>query len=114
MPENFKNFIGGEWVAPAAGAYFENRNPADWNDLIGCFPRSGPDDVRRAVESAKRGFAQWSKTPPPARGAVLQRVGELLVAKKEDIARAMKSEMGKVLDETGGEVKEGMGTGIRR
>ena len=110
MPENFKNFIGGEWVAPATGAYFENRNPADWNDLIGCFPRSGPDDVRRAVESAQRGFAQWSRTPAPLRGAVLQRVGELLVAKKEDIARAMTREMGKVLAETRGDVQEGIDT----
>ncbi|HKE90453.1 MAG TPA: aldehyde dehydrogenase family protein, partial [Gemmatimonadales bacterium] len=110
MPDNFKNFIAGEWVAPATGSYFENHNPADWNDLIGCFPRSGPDDVRRAVESAKRGFAQWSKTPAPSRGAVLQRVGELLVAKKEDIARAMTREMGKVLAETRGDVQEGIDT----
>ena len=110
MPENFKNFIGGEWVASATGAYFENRNPADWNDLIGCFPRSGPDDVRRAVESAKRGFAQWSKTPAPLRGAVLQRVGELLVANKEKVARAMTREMGKVLAETRGDVQEGIDT----
>jgi aldehyde dehydrogenase (NAD+) len=110
MPENFKNFIGGEWTAPATSAYFENRNPADWNDVIGCFPRSGPDDVRRAVESAKRGFAQWSRTPAPLRGAVLQRVGELLVANKEKIARAMTREMGKVLAETRGDVQEGIDT----
>jgi aldehyde dehydrogenase (NAD+) len=110
MPENFKNFIGGEWTAPASGSFFENRNPADWNDLIGCFPRSGPDDVRRAVESAKRGFAQWSKTPAPLRGAVLQRVGELLVANKEKVARAMTREMGKVLAETRGDVQEGIDT----
>jgi alpha-ketoglutaric semialdehyde dehydrogenase len=110
MPDNFKNFISGEWVAPTTGAYFENRNPADWNDLIGCFPRSGPDDARRAVESAKRGFAQWSKTPAPLRGTVLQRVGELLVANKEKIARAMTREMGKVLAETRGDVQEGIDT----
>ena len=110
MPDNFKNFVAGEWSAPASGAYFENRNPADWNDVIGCFPRSGPDDVRRAVESAKRGFALWSKTPAPLRGAVLQRVGELLVANKEKVARAMTREMGKVLAETRGDVQEGIDT----
>src|SRR6266487_2151270 len=70
MPENFKNFIAGEWVAPRTGAYFENRNPADWDDVIGCFPRSGPEDVTQAVASARRGFAQWSKTPAPIRGDV--------------------------------------------
>src|SRR2546427_10358304 len=110
MPENFKNFIAGEWVAPRTGAYFENRNPADWDDVIGCFPRSGPDDVTRAIASARRGFAQWSKTPAPLRGEVLHRVGDLLVQRKEDIARAMTREMGKVLAETRGGVQEGIDT----
>ncbi len=110
MAERFKNLISGDWVAPSTGAYFENRNPADWNDVIGCFPRSGPDDVARAVAAAQRGFRTWSRTPPPIRGQVLQRVGELLVARKEEIARAMTREMGKVLTETRGDVQEGIDT----
>lgn len=110
MAEAFKNFIAGEWVAPATGEYFENRNPADWNDVIGRFPRSGPADMQRAIESAKRGFAQWSKTPAPIRGQVLQRVGELLVARKDAIAKAMTREMGKVVAETRGDVQEGIDT----
>src|SRR5213594_916852 len=110
MPENFKNFIAGEWVAPRTGAYFENRNPAGSDDVIGCFPRSGPEDVTQAVASARRGFAQWSKTPAPIRGEVLHRVGDLLVQRKDDIARAMTREMGKVLAETRGDVQEGIDT----
>ncbi len=110
MAETFKNFIAGEWVAPTTSQYFENRNPADHDDVIGCFPRSGPEDVRRAVASAGRGFAVWSRTPAPIRGQVLQRVGELLVQRKEAIARAMTREMGKVLTETRGDVQEGIDT----
>ena len=110
MPENFKNFIAGEWVAPTTGAYFENRNPADWNEVIGCFPRSGPDDVTRAVAAAQRGFARWSQAPAPIRGDVLHRVGDLLVQRKDEIARAMTREMGKVLAETRGDVQEGIDT----
>src|SRR5438132_11984781 len=110
MTETFKNFIAGDWVAPSTGEYFENRNPADWNDIIGRFPRSGPEDLKRAIGSAKRGFAQWSKTPAPIRGQVLQRVGQLLVERKEPIARAMTREMGKVLAETRGDVQEGIDT----
>ncbi|HTR21056.1 MAG TPA: aldehyde dehydrogenase family protein [Gemmatimonadales bacterium] len=110
MTETFKNFIGGEWVAPATGEYFENRNPADCNDVIGRFPRSGADDVRWAIASAKRGFTVWSRTPAPLRGDVLRRVGELLLEKKETIARAMTREMGKVLAETRGDVQEGIDT----
>ena len=50
MAERFRNFIGGEWVDPSTGEYFENRNPADTSDLIGHFPRSSAEDVERAVE----------------------------------------------------------------
>jgi alpha-ketoglutaric semialdehyde dehydrogenase len=110
MPETFQNFIAGEWVAPATGQYFENRNPADWDEVIGCFPRSGPDDVARAVRSARQAFARWSTTPAPIRGQVLQRVGDLLTERKEQIARAMSREMGKVLTETRGDVQEGIDT----
>ena len=110
MPETFKNFIAGQWTAPSTGDYFENRNPADWNDVIGLFPRSVADDLQRAIDSAKRGFAQWCKTPAPIRGQVLQQVGQLLVARKDEIARAMTREMGKVVAETKGDMQEGIDT----
>jgi aldehyde dehydrogenase (NAD+) len=110
MSENFANFIAGEWVAPKRGAYFENRNPADPSDLIGCFPDSGADDLAAAVESAKRGFELWRRTPAPARGDVLRRVGDLLAERKQEIAEAMTREMGKVVAETKGDVQEGIDT----
>jgi len=110
MAKTFRNFIGGEWVAPANGVHFENRNPADTTDLIGRFPDSDGRDLADAVRSAKRGFALWSKTPAPARGDVLRRVGDLLVERKEAIANAMTREMGKVLAETRGDVQEGIDT----
>jgi acyl-CoA reductase-like NAD-dependent aldehyde dehydrogenase len=108
--KQFKNFIAGAWVAPDSGEYFENRNPADRNDLIGQFPLSGVSDVNRAVESAKRGFAQWRATPAPARGDILRLVGDLLTKRKEEIADAMTREMGKPLTETRGDVQEGIDT----
>jgi aldehyde dehydrogenase (NAD+) len=110
MAKTFRNFIGGEWVAPVDGRYFQNRNPADTDDLIGRFPDSGPRDVEAAVRSARRGFALWSRTPAPARGDVLRRVGDLLVERKDAIADAMTREMGKVLAETRGDVQEGIDT----
>src|SRR3989442_13099162 len=109
---DFKNFIAGDWVNPATGEYFENRNPADWNDVIGRFPRSGPDDLKRAIGSAKRGFAQWSKTPAPIRGQGLQRLGQLLVEGKDALGRAMTRGMGKGLAETGGRRPEGDGNAV--
>jgi len=110
MAKTYLNFIGGEWVAAESGATFENRNPADRTDLIGRFPDSSAADVDAAVDSARRGFEIWKRTPAPARGDVLRRVGDLLVARKEKIANAMTREMGKVLAETRGDVQEGIDT----
>ncbi|HEY4321976.1 MAG TPA: aldehyde dehydrogenase family protein [Gemmatimonadales bacterium] len=110
MTKTFKNFIGGAWVAPSTGRYFQNRNPADTNDLIGRFPDSGPADIAAAVKSAQAGFEQWSRTPAPLRGEVLRRVGDLLSVRKDEIADAMTREMGKVLAETRGDVQEGIDT----
>ncbi len=106
----FQNFINGEWVAPSTGHYFDNTNPADTGDLIGRFPKSGAADVAKAVESAKRGFERWKRTPSPARGDVLRRVGEILSARKEELADLMTREMGKPLAETRGDVQEGIDT----
>ena len=110
MTKTFQNFIAGAWCAPASGAHFENRNPADTRDLIGRFPLSTAADVDRAVASATRGFELWRRTPAPARGDVLRRIGDLLVKRKEEIADLMTREMGKPLTETRGDVQEGIDT----
>lgn len=110
MPPDFRNFIAGEWCAPSTGAYFENVNPANRHDVIGRFPLSGDDDVERAVASAQRGFERWRRTPAPLRGDVLRRVGDLLSARKEELADLMTREMGKPLAETRGDVQEGIDT----
>src|SRR3954466_8168706 len=108
--KKFNNFINGKWVAPESGEYFDNRNPADRGDVIGKFPLSDRRDVERAVESAKRGFALWRRTPAPARGDVLRFVGDIMTKRKEEIADLMTREMGKPLAETRGDVQEGIDT----
>jgi alpha-ketoglutaric semialdehyde dehydrogenase len=102
----YKNYIGGEWVSAASGQVLENRNPANTDDLVGIFPASGEEDVKRAVEAAKAAFDQWRLTPAPKRAEILYRAAEVLVQRKEDIARDMTREMGKVLAETRGDVQE--------
>jgi len=110
MTKTFQNFIAGAWCDPASGELFENRNPADTRDLIGRFPLSNAADVDRAVASATRGFELWRRTPAPARGDVLRRIGDLLVKRKEELADLMTREMGKPLTETRGDVQEGIDT----
>ena len=108
--KTFQNFIGGQWVAPQSGEHFDNVNPADTRDIIGRFPLSNAADVAAAVASAERGFEIWRRTPAPARGDVLRRVGDILSSRKEEIADLMTREMGKPLAETRGDVQEGIDT----
>ncbi len=110
MSTAFQNFIDGRWADAASGDRFENRNPARESDLIGSFPRSGSEDVERAVRAAARGFRTWSRVPAPERGAVLKRVGDLMTERKDELARIATREMGKVLAETRGDVQEGIDT----
>ncbi len=103
----YANFINGKWQPAASGETFENRDPAN-GELIGTFPRSGAADVEAAVAAARAAFDGWRLTPAPKRGEILYRVGHILQERKEDLARAMTREMGKVLMETRGDVQEGI------
>ncbi len=100
------NFIAGEWKHPKSSRCFDNRNPADTQDLVGPFADSGPDEVEQAVAAAREAFPAWKAMPAPRRGEILYRAAELLVNRKEELARDMTREMGKVLDETRGDVQE--------
>src|SRR3954465_5349150 len=107
----FKNFIDGEWVEASTGETFENRNPADTRDLVGIFQKSGREDVNTAVEAAKRAFQKWRLVPAPRRAEIVFRAAEILIERKEEYARDMTREMGKVLAETRGDVQEAIDTG---
>lgn len=106
----YKNYIDGKWVKARSGKTFENRNPANREDLIGIFPASGAEDVDDAVTAAKKAFSKWRLVPAPRRGEMLFKAGELLRNRKEEIARLMTREMGKILKETRGDVQEGIDT----
>ncbi|HEV2235154.1 MAG TPA: aldehyde dehydrogenase family protein [Ktedonobacterales bacterium] len=103
----YRNYIGGAWVAAASGRTSENYNPAT-GALLGRFPRSDQSDVDRAVAAAQAAFATWRLHPAPRRGEILYRVAEILTRRKEEIARSMTEEMGKVLVEARGDVQEGI------
>lgn len=110
MADLCKNYIDGKWIEAKSGATFENRSPAHRRDLIGLFPASVPEDVDAAVGAARKASATWRLLPAPKRGEILFRVGDLLRKRKEEIARAMTREMGKILKETRGDVQEGIDT----
>jgi acyl-CoA reductase-like NAD-dependent aldehyde dehydrogenase len=106
----YKNFIDGEWVEASTGQTFENRNPADTRDIVGIFQRSGKADVDTAIAAAKQAFAKWRLVPAPRRAEIIYRAAEMLMERKEDCARDMTREMGKILKETRGDVQEAVDT----
>src|ERR1700741_3696307 len=103
--QTFKNFIGGEWVDAVSGETFESTRPAN-GETIGVFPRSGAEDVDRAVAVAKEAFAEWRLGPAPKRGEILFRLARLLEQEKPALTDLMTREMGKVKAEAGGDVQE--------
>ena len=110
MAQKFQNFIGGKWVDAKSGRSYENRNPARWDEVVGVFPQSGKEDVDEAVKAARVAYEKWRLVPAPKRGDIMRKVGDILVARKEEIAKEMTREMGKVLAETRGDVQEGIDT----
>jgi len=106
----YQNLIGGQWVSAQSGETFLNRNPANIDDVVGEFQSSGEADVDRAVKAARAAYKQWRLFPAPKRGEILYRAGELLLRHKENLARQMTREMGKVLSETRGDVQEAADT----
>ncbi len=112
MAKEYQNFINGKFVSARSGKIYENRNPANTDDLIGIFPSSGPEDVADAVAAAKAAYPGWRSLPVPKRGEIIRRATEILIHRKEELARLMTREMGKVLKETRGDVQEAIDTGL--
>lgn len=104
------NYIEGQWSRSRSNRWFEKRNPADTRDLIGRFPLSSAEDVAKAVEAARRAYNRWRLLPAPRRGDIVRRIGDLLLQRKEELARAMTREMGKPLVEARGDVQEAIDT----
>jgi alpha-ketoglutaric semialdehyde dehydrogenase len=102
----FKNFIDGEWAESTTGETFEDRNPADSREVVGIFQKSGKDDVDTAIDAARRAFAKWRLVPAPRRAEIVYKAAEMLIERKEEYARDMTREMGKILKETRGDVQE--------
>lgn len=106
MSENLiQNYIGGTWQDAHSGARFDTVNPAT-ETTIARVTLSGNEDVDAAVQAAKAAYNDWRLMPAPRRGEILYDVARLLTERKDELARLMTQEMGKVLSETRGDVQE--------
>ncbi len=103
--QEYKLFINGEWLESSDGKTFNDINPATL-ELIGKIHKASDEDVKSAVDSAEEAFDSWSSTPAPQRAKILFRAARMLEERKEELARLMTTEMGKVLKEARGDVQE--------
>ncbi|KFZ43705.1 aldehyde dehydrogenase [Anoxybacillus flavithermus] len=101
------NYIDGRWVPSVSKQFVPIINPAN-GESIGEATVSNEQDVEQAVLAAKRAQKAWALVPAPKRAEVLYKVGMLLQERKEQIARLLTMEMGKVIEEARGEVQEGI------
>lgn len=105
MADHFKNLIGGRWVDSTSGKTFERRNPAN-GELVAEYTKSDARDVDAAVAAAANAFKSWRLYPAPKRGELLFKAAQILNERKEQLAREMTEEMGKVISEARGDVQE--------
>lgn len=96
-------FIDGVWTPAESGRTFEVENPAT-GEVVARVADGGPQDARRAIEAAGRVQKEWARTAPRARSEILRRAYELIMARQDELALIMTSEMGKPLAESRGEV----------
>jgi aldehyde dehydrogenase (NAD+) len=103
MADTFSNYINGEWRKPAAT--FENRNPANTDEVVGLFAKGTAAEMTEAVDAAHAAFPAWSSMAGPARGALLYKVADILDRKFDRLGEEMTREEGKTLPEAKGEVR---------
>src|SRR2546428_13695516 len=104
MVQEYGLFIGGKW-RKSDGKRFETRNPAT-GETLATFPLATKDELNQAVRQAKEAFDKWKKTPAPRRGELLLEAARIFRRKKEDLARTVTTEMGKIIAEGRGGVQE--------
>ena len=96
-----QNFIAGEWVTSAESS--ADINPSNTGDVIGQYPQASAADAERAIAAAQNAFPAWSRSTPQLRHDILKRIGDELLARKDEIGAILSREEGKPLAEGIGE-----------
>jgi acyl-CoA reductase-like NAD-dependent aldehyde dehydrogenase len=95
-----RNFINGQWVESRSGRTVERRNPANLDEVVAVVPLSTREEVRDAIAAAKTAFPAWRDTPAPVRGKIIAKAAALLTEQKDEMARILTHEEGKIYKES--------------
>src|SRR5687768_3953409 len=101
----YQLLINGQWRDSRSSKFVENRNPARIQEILGLVPLASLDEVDEAVDAAREAFPAWRRKPAPQRGTIIARAAEIMTRRKEELARALTQEEGKILRESRGEVQ---------
>jgi len=97
--ERYENYIGGQWVAPVKGQYFDNVSPV--NGRVFCqIPRSSAEDIDLALDAAHRAAPAWGKISAAERGNLLLKIADRIEQNLEALAVAETWDNGKAVRET--------------
>jgi aldehyde dehydrogenase len=97
--ERYGNFIGGQWVEPRSGQYFDNISPIN-GEVINSIPRSDHLDVEAAIDAAHAAQASWGKTSASERASILNKIAERLEQNLNLLAAAETIDNGKPIHES--------------
>jgi len=97
--QRYGNFIGGQWVAPKGGKYFDNITPITGHPFCE-IPRSDKDDVEAALDAAHAAKDAWGKTSVTERARILNLIADRMEQNLEVIAYAETWDNGKPIRET--------------
>jgi aldehyde dehydrogenase len=95
----YENYIGGEWVAPVDGEYFENTSPID-GGLIARVPKSNSKDIDLAVQAASKAADAWGKTSATERSNIMFKIAQRIEDNLESLALVEAWDNGKAIRET--------------
>jgi aldehyde dehydrogenase (NAD+) len=102
--KSIKNLINGQWVNSTSGGTARTHNPARIEEEVSIYPLSTLEDAQKAIAAANEAFPKWAQTPPPQRGAILDKAGQIIDTRLDEMARALTQEEGKTFAEAKGEV----------
>ena len=101
MTIHAKNFIAGEWVESKDST--QDLNPSNTKDVVGEYPRASAADAEKAIAAAKAAFPAWSRSSIQERHDILKRIGDEIIARKDELGKLLSREEGKTLVEGVGE-----------
>jgi aldehyde dehydrogenase len=97
--ERYEHFIGGQWVAPSSGEYFDNISPIDGKPFTKA-ARGNKEDINKALDAAHEAFKTWSKAPAAFRAKVLLQIADRMEQNLDFLARVETVDNGKAIRET--------------